>query len=130
MSWDLSEDTSLVFTLSSIGVSLDMAAYASLDNSVTTCRVDTIETLIEEVLEATNENDDKEDDSEDAFPDMPPVIQNETDAPLNALQQFFQEPEGCDELPRNIGQMFSVVTMYWLTQNTILKITIWMSLGK
>ncbi|XP_072143922.1 tigger transposable element-derived protein 4-like [Dermacentor andersoni] len=102
------EQSSIVFTLSSKGVSIDMSAYVSIDEGVQTCRAATLEGLIEEVFNLPSETA-ADDDSMDVVPESAQVICNAADTCLDTLVQFFEQCKGTEEYLRKLSEMSAFV---------------------
>lgn len=77
------EERSIVSTLRSKGVSVDMSTYGSIDEGGQTCRADTLEALIEKVLDLSSET--AADNSMDVAPESLLVTCDAADACLDTL---------------------------------------------
>ncbi|XP_064461904.1 tigger transposable element-derived protein 4-like [Ornithodoros turicata] len=117
-----SEDNNLCSTLSAtLGAPLDLAAYATVDDNVATCRADTMDDILSEVLDAEAASD-TEEDCEPTEVDVPQVTCEAADAALQVLSQFFESHEHTEAFLRNVLQMSSFITASQLKQQKQKKI--------
>lgn len=125
---DSEEEAALLSSLGSKGVVVDMDTYVSVDEDVETCRVDTIDSIIEEVLEVCSEG--ASDDEEDARPGPVPVSCEAAEACLNSLVDFFQQHEGTERFLTSLGEMASFVSARQFAQKRQTSITDWLKPSK